>query len=219
MGTDEDIPADYDGERFALESQAVDALDAMSAFFSERGRSKMADATAHLARVLAIQNEDWSERKMYGSHITVYQRPETERKQVDPAECPDQDSDEYNWQWHFSPAERTKYDEDRAYFKEKVDPDAPDLLARRAIVFQADIQANAPDQDLYDPYRGEYNRPSDYPFGTVNCIVAAGKNEFGADYCSDVEVVTSVTPVSDPTDPSPHGYAPGWPEDPYYLSG
>lgn len=101
-------------------------------------------------------------------------------------------------------------DEDlRYWFREKTDPDAPDLLTHRAIVYEPFV-AEAPEGEYWDPERGEYRTPDDYPMGTVNLIYSADDDrDLGSeDYVVDTEEATSVTPAK--SDPGPTQYTPGW---------
>lgn len=173
---------------------------------------EMVDA---LARVVMLQQDIRS--PMLGAKVTVYTRPSTEERVEVPAEeAPNPQSDEFNWQWmHF-----TRDGEDIYKFTPKKNPDDPDLLAHKAIVFEGNVGESAPEGDLWDTNEQEYKTADEYPVGTVNCIVAqdfhsdgaSSLKDFEEDYPTDVEVYTSIVPVDG--EPSPGEYTPGWPDKP-----
>lgn len=66
-------------------------------------------------------------------------------------------------------------------------------------------------EEAWDPNRGEYVDPEEYPWGTVQLVYTPGydlSDGFNFDRKSDLEVATSVTPATHPDDT--YAYMPGW---------
>jgi hypothetical protein len=86
-----------------------------------------------------------------------------------------------------------------------------ELKPRRAIVVEPHVADQPSGTDFWDPNRGEYTTPDDYPMGTVNLVVPEDGDSFVEDYTYKMNVETSVTPAHG--EPVPNEYTPGW-EDP-----
>lgn len=84
-----------------------------------------------------------------------------------------------------------------------------EIRSHKALVFEPGV-GEAPTGQYWDPNRGEYTTPDDYPLGTVNVIRASGDDDLLDDYVSDIVVETSITPADDPRDPEAWSYTPGW---------
>lgn len=84
-----------------------------------------------------------------------------------------------------------------------------EAIAHKALVFEPGV-GEAPTGQYWDPNRGEYTTPDDYPMGTVNVIRAPDGEDLLDDYISDIEIETSITPADDPNDPDPWTYTAGW---------
>ena len=189
-----------------------------------------------LARVIILQKDLRS--PMIGAKVTLYTRPATETFMLSADQAPN------NWEesWQFTTSTNdeeywSNWDYDWYYdepedpdeviqFREKKNKDDSDVVAHQALVIEGNIAESAPDENLWDPNKQEYNRPEDYPSGTVNCVVAypydtdVPQNQhveidqilnFEEDYPTNVAVFTSVTPAVD--EPHPHEYTPGWSEE------
>jgi len=174
---------------------------------------EMVDA---LAKVVSFQ-QDMS-NVMCGAKVTLYLQPEGEWVEITKEEYEEAREDDYEYT-------SATPDGDVVVYKKMEYDDGQDineygLIERRAIVFQGNISATAPNEELWDPNEQEYRMPGDYPFGTINCIVAKGKTgtgysdeepeqkEFGEHYISDAEIYTSITPANGK--PQALSYTPGW---------
>lgn len=84
-----------------------------------------------------------------------------------------------------------------------------EFVPRRALVIEADIAGQPSDTEFWDPHKGEYTTPDDYPMGTVNVTLPKDPDEtLGEDYIYDMRIETSVVPADD--EPGAHEYTPGW---------
>jgi len=149
---------------------------------------------------------------MYGAKVTYYDMPEGEWVEVDKSEFVGED----RWNYRHDTTEGKWKDDwpdervEHTYMK-YVDDDGElieELHSRNAIVIEADVAGDG-DEVYWDPNRGEYKTPADYPMGTVNVVVPDSEgSEFSEDYVYDVQVQTSVVPQKE--NPHPYSYTPGW---------
>jgi hypothetical protein len=135
----------------------------------------------------------------------------TEKQKVDRGDVPEPFDPEKSLEHNLDVAENHEddweiYEADFIEFRRRRLVE-PELQARNAIVYDPMLSELPSDMKMWDPNRGEYTTPDDYPMGTVNLIVSE-QGEFGEDYTYGVEVETSVTPANG--EPTPHTYTPGW---------
>lgn len=189
-----------------------------------------------LARVVMIQKD--IRAPMVGAKITLYTQPATDLYMCPRDEVPSEiegtwqeplstDDPEYWKKWGFEWLNGEPSDEPDEVVKVKIkkSPDDPDIVQHKALTIDGNIAESAPDTELWDPDKQEYNHPEDYPTGTVNCIVAYPQSgdsphnqhvdidkiqDFENDYPTDVAVFTSVIPADG--EPGHHTYTPGWPD-------
>lgn len=111
-------------------------------------------------------------------------------------------------QWH---GEWMVYEKDFREYRFTPYREVTEFVPRRAIVIESHIAEQPSGTEFWDPNRGEYTTPDDYPMGTVNVVLPDESDaEFGVDYVYDTRVETSVTPVDDEI--GSHQYTPGWDE-------
>lgn len=177
------------------------------------------DVIDGLATLLVLRQD--VSNPMFGAKVTLHLRPETERHRC-PADDIPEDIDNWqigprsddpenwrDWDYPWLDGEPDEEPEGVAIVKVKSDPEAPDIVNRRALVFDPTIAEADGDVAYWDPNREEYTTPDEYPLGTVNVVVAGEPDrEFERDYTSDVEVHTSVVPADG--EPTAHTYTPGW---------
>jgi hypothetical protein len=160
-----------------------------------------------LAKMVMLQRD--LSHPMLGAKVTLHQRPPTEEStKIDEELVPDDWEDD--WQYYPLYSDES---EGKVGFNPKQNEDDPEMLHHEAIVIEGNVAGDAPEGELWDPNDQEYREAHEYPFGTVNVVVAQEYNgdellSFTDNYATDVRVFTSITPVDG--DPKGADYTPGW---------